>query len=216
MLNKLRTYFLSGIIILLPLGVTLIIFGWLIKVVDRIAQIILPDKFIGETLSNIPGFSVLIVIVFIILIGAIGRGYIGKIYKNRIEKLYSKIPGLSNIYSTTKQITETIVSSSSKSFKESVIIEYPRKGIYALAFITNEVKKGGRLNIKTGTFTVFLPTTPNPTSGFLLLVPKKEIIKIGLSVDEAIKFIISGGIIKPRDVKKLVKKRKIANKYQKK
>ncbi|MBS56864.1 MAG: hypothetical protein CMP16_03205 [Rickettsiales bacterium] len=207
-MTKLRGYFFSGLIILLPLGATLIIFGWLITIVDRIAQIILPDQFISERLSNVPGFSIFIVLIFIILIGAIGRGFIGRIYRNRIEKLYSKIPGLSNIYSTTKQITETIVSSSSKSFKESVIIEYPRKGIYALAFITNEIPKGGKLKTKTSAYTVFLPTTPNPTSGFLLLIPKKEIIKIDLTVDEAIKFIISGGIIKPNEVKKLLKKKK--------
>ncbi|MBG76987.1 MAG: hypothetical protein CFH22_00826 [Alphaproteobacteria bacterium MarineAlpha5_Bin12] len=207
-MTKLRGYFFSGLIILLPLGATLIIFGWLITIVDRIAQIILPDEFIGERLSNIPGFSIFIVLIFIILIGAIGRGFVGRIYRNRIEKLYSKIPGLSNIYSTTKQITETIVSSSSKSFKEPVIIEYPRKGIYALAFITNEIPKGGKLKTKTSAYTVFLPTTPNPTSGFLLLIPKKEIIKIDLTVDEAIKFIISGGIIKPNDIKKLIKKKK--------
>ena len=207
-MTKIRGYFFSGLIILLPLGATLIIFGWLITIVDRVAQIILPDEFIGERLSNIPGFSIFIVLIFIILIGAIGRGFVGRIYRNRIEKLYSKIHGLSNIYSTTKQITETIVSSSSKSFKEPVIIEYPRKRIYALAFITNEIPKGGKLKTKTSAYTVFLPTTPNPTSGFLLLIPKKEIIKIDLTVDEAIKFIISGGIIKPNDVKKLIKKKK--------
>jgi len=207
MVQRIRGYFISGIIILLPLGATLIIFTWLIRIVDRISEMLLPDRFIGETLSKIPGFSIFIVFLFIILIGAIGRGYVGKIYKDRIEKIYSKIPGLSNIYSTTKQITETIISSNSKSFKESVIIEYPRRGIYALAFITNDISKGGKLKLKSNFFTVFLPTTPNPTSGFLLLVPKKEIIKIDLSVDEAVKFIISGGIIEPKDVKRLVKKR---------
>lgn len=208
MIKKIRLYFLSGILIVLPLVASLVVFGWLINIVNRTSNFLLPDRIVGDTISKIPGFSVLIVIIFIIFIGALGRTYIGIVYKKRIEKIYSKIPGLSNIYSTTKQITETVVSSSSRSFKEAVIIEYPRKGIYALAFITNEIKRGGRLKIKNNTYSVFLPTTPNPTSGFLLLIPKPDIIKINLSVDEAIKFIISGGIIKPRDIKRLSKKKK--------
>ena len=134
--------------------------------------------------------------VFVTLIGAITPGIIGRTFLKIGETILFKMPVIRTIYSSIKQIMETVMSTSSKSFKEVVLVEYPRKGIWVIAFVTSNIK--GEIKNKINErelVSIFVPTTPNPTSGFLLILPKKDLIFLKMPVDQAIKLIISGGIV---------------------
>ena len=139
------------------------------------------------------------------IIGFITTGLLGRMFSTFFEKILSKMPVLRNIYSGLKQLFETILSQKSNSFREVVLIEYPREGIWAMGFLTGDTK--GEVNRKTKNqmVNIFLPTTPNPTSGFLLFVPKKDIIRLSMTVEEGIKMIISAGMLTPSENQNKIK-----------
>ena len=180
--------------------ITFYIAWGLIKFFDKQASPLL-----GTFPYELPGFGLIIVFVFFSLIGFLTTGLFGRIFSSSIEKILSKIPVLRNIYSGLKQLFETILSKKSNSFREVILLEYPRKGIWAMGFLTGDTK--GEVNRKTKDqmVNIFLPTTPNPTSGFLLFVPKKDILVLNMTVEEGIKMIISAGMLTPTDNQKKIK-----------
>ena len=198
--KKISNNFFKGILISVPVIITFYIAWSLIKFFDKQASPLL-----GTFPYELPGFGLIIVFVFFSLIGFLTTGLFGRIFSSSIEKILSKIPVLRNIYSGLKQLFETILSKKSNSFREVILLEYPRKGIWAMGFLTGDTK--GEVNRKTKDqmVNIFLPTTPNPTSGFLLFVPKKDILVLNMTVEEGIKMIISAGMLTPTDNQKKIK-----------
>jgi uncharacterized membrane protein len=201
MAARLRAYFFAGILITAPLSITIYLAALFISFVDRQVTPLIPAHYNPETYLpfSIPGLGLVVVIVTMILVGALTAGFLGRYFVRVSERILARMPVVRNLYSTTKQIFETVLAQKSTAFRQAVLVEYPRRGIWAIAFITGRTE-GEVQNLTEETVTnIFLPTTPNPTSGFLLFVPKKELIPLTMSVEEAIKMVISGGIVTPPD-----------------
>ncbi len=195
-LAKLRNYFFTGVIVLIPLGFTLYLTIFLISISSRLVpDDINPNNYLP---FSIPGLEIIVSILFITLIGGLSLSFIGKKVLNLINDLLKKIPFLRTIYSAIGQMTETFTDRK-KSKKSVVLVEYPRKGSWAVGFATKDNK--GEITNKTNKklVNVFVPTTPNPTSGFLLMFPKDEIIYLDMSFEEASKFIVSAGTSNPKN-----------------
>ncbi|MEM7570279.1 MAG: DUF502 domain-containing protein, partial [Pseudomonadota bacterium] len=160
---------------------------------------LIPAKYNPETYLpvGIPGLGVLVVVIFLILLGMITANFFGRSLINLGERLVDNLPVVRTIYRTLKQIFETIISQSSMSFRDVVLVEYPRRGLYAIAFITAPTE--GEIATRNGVemVNVFLPTTPNPTSGFLLFVPKDDVTYLDMTVEEGVKYVISAGLVTP-------------------
>ena len=202
--QKIRRYFFTGLVITAPLGITIYLSFIFINFVDNKVKNLVPDKYNPDSYLpfDIPGTGLIVAIFSLIIIGFFTAGIFGRFFLNLGENLINKLPIVRSIYNALKQIFETILGSSSKAFREVVIIEYPRKGLWAVAFITSETKGEVKIKLKNESVNVFLPTTPNPTSGFMLFVPKKDLIRLNMNVEEGMKLVISGGIITPPIKKK--------------
>ena len=195
-LAKLRNYFFTGVIVLIPLGFTLYLTIFLISISSKLVpDDINPNNYLP---FSIPGLEIIVSILFITLIGGLSLSFIGKKVLGFINDLLKKIPFLRTIYSAIGQMTETFTDRK-KSKKSVVLVEYPRKGTWAVGFATKDNK--GEITNKTNKklVNVFVPTTPNPTSGFLLMFPKDEIIYLDMSFEEASKFIVSAGTSNPKN-----------------
>ena len=186
----LRNYFITGVVVLIPIGFTLYLTKFIIGISSKIIpQNINPNNYLPYA---IPGIEIFISIIFITIVGGLSLSFLGKRILKLIDDLFKKIPFLRTIYSAILQMTETF-SNKDNDKKSVVLIEYPRKGVWAVGFATKENK--GEMANKTNKklINVFVPTTPNPTSGFLLLVPKKDLIFLDISFEQASKFIVSAG-----------------------
>jgi len=195
----LRRYFIAGLVVIIPLGLTIFIF-WLL--VTKLGGFLIPLFRILPFLKDLPqeilallGFILFLLIIF--LIGGLTSGYLGKWLVGFIEELILKLPIIREIYNSARQLT-TAVFVDRKSLKKVVAVEYPRKGIFTIGFIMNEEKILSRDGQKEF-FLIYLPTTPNPTTGWLTLVPKEETKELNLTIDEGLKLIISGGIVIDKD-----------------
>ena len=194
LITSIRNNFIAGIVVLIPIGITLYLTLFFIKLLSNILpNEINPNHYLPY---NIPGLEILISLFIITFIGWLSLSFIGKRLFNFFETILNKIPILRTIYSAVDQLTETFTKKSSGD-KNVVLIEYPRKGVWAVGFATRE--NTGEIKKKTqqDLVNVFVPTTPNPTSGFLLMFPKSEIIYLDLTFEEASKFIVSAGSINP-------------------
>ena len=147
---------------------------------------------------QIPGLGLIISIIVITFIGAITPGFLGRTLLKVGERILDNTPVVRSIYGAIKQIMETVMSTNSESFREVVLVEYPRKGIWVIGFVTGETKGEVQTLNKDTLINVFIPTTPNPTSGFLLFLPKKDLIYMNMKVEDAVKMVISGGIVTPK------------------
>ncbi len=197
--QKIRRYFFTGLAITAPLGITIYLSFIFINFVDNNVKNLVPDKYNPDNYLpfNIPGTGLIVAIFSIIIIGFFTAGIFGRFFVKLGENLINKLPVIRSVYNALKQIFQTILGSSSKAFREVVIIEYPRKGLWAVAFITSETKGEVKTKLKNDSVNIFLPTTPNPTSGFMLFVPKKDLIRLNMNIEEGMKLVISGGIITP-------------------
>ncbi len=199
---RLRNYFLTGFIVCAPLAVTAYLtwsfIGWADSwVKPYIPEVYNPDSYLP---FSIPGFGLVVALILITLIGFMTANIIGRTIVNYGEYMLGRMPLVRNIYSVLKQILETVLSERTNSFKHVGLIEYPRKGLWAIVFIATDTEGEVReeLNPKAGdTIAVFLPTTPNPTSGFLLFVPKSDVKILSMSVEEGAKLVISAGLVTP-------------------
>ena len=192
--NKLRNYFFTGILVLIPIGITLYLTKFLIEISSKlIPEEINPNNYLP---FSIPGLEILISILLITFIGGLSLSFIGKKILHFINDLFKRIPILRTIYSAILQMTESFVNKGDAK-KSVVLVEYPRKGSWAVGFATK--KNTGEITKKTqkNLINVFVPTTPNPTSGFLLMFPEDEVIYLDMSFEEASKFIVSAGTSNP-------------------
>ena len=200
-MSRLRAYFLAGVLVTAPLGLTGLLSWWFIDFVDEKITPLIPDRYNPETYLpfGIPGLGLLILLIAVTLIGALTAGLIGRWLLQTGERVLNRMPVVRSIYSAIKQIFETVLAQQSNAFREAVLVEYPRRGIWAIGFITGTTMGEVQNLTEEETVNIFLPTTPNPTSGFLLFVPKSDVVPLGMSVEEAVKMVISGGIVTPPD-----------------
>jgi len=201
--QRLRAYFLTGILITAPLFITGYLAWLFIGFVDAKVTPLLPEQYNPESYLpfGVPGLGLIILFIFLTIVGAVTAGFFGKLWLRFTERLLNRMPIVRNIYSAVKQILETVLAQQSSAFREAVLVEYPRRGLWAIAFITGRTEGEVQNVTEEECINIFLPTTPNPTSGFLLFVPKKDLISLSMSTEEAIKMVISGGIITPPDLR---------------
>jgi len=199
-----KGYFFAGILILVPLWVTFSILEYLITKFDNIMAL-LPEAYQPDTLLgfHVPGFGLLAVLLIVFFTGMLATNFIGTFVINLWDRMLEKIPLVRSIHASVKQILSTMLKPSGQSFRKVLLIEYPRKGIWTLAFQTGSGLPEVTKHLDTEMVSVFVPTTPNPTGGFLLLLPKKDVIELNISVDSALKMIISLGVILPKENYKL-------------
>ena len=193
-LARLRNYFLAGIVVLVPIGFTLYLTIFLIKISSNILpNEINPNNYLP---FSIPGLEILLSVIIIIIVGGISLSFFGKRIVSLINEIFKKIPILRTIYSAIGQMTQSFTSSG-KDKKSVVLVEYPKKGSWAVGFATKENDGEISKKVNKQMINVFVPTTPNPTSGFLLMYPKDEVIYLDMSFEEASKFIVSAGTSDP-------------------
>lgn len=203
MLRNLRNAFVSGLLLLAPVGVTLFVVNFLIQRVGAPTRELfffyIPvnenEKIWIEYGLYVAAFFV--VAIFITLLGWLSKRLIGRAILNFLERLIDTVPGIRNVYNTVKQIRDTFVQQEKAVFQKSVLIEYPRKGIWVLGFMTGEGKGEIQHRTDADLLNIFVPTTPNPTSGFLLMLPREEVHDLDMSIADAMKLIISGGAVVP-------------------
>ncbi|MFL2542794.1 MAG: DUF502 domain-containing protein [Candidatus Latescibacterota bacterium] len=204
-LKKLRAYFFAGVLVMAPIAVTIALALWFIEFVDSHIVPLIPahwnpnsyiQDYFGIKLS-VPGVGVVVLVVVITLIGALTAGFLGRFLVRTGENVVARMPVVRSIYSASKQILETVFRDQSEAFREAVLLEYPRRGLWTIGFITGRTT--GEVQHKTSdeVVNVYVPTTPNPTSGFLLYVPDKDLIPLDMPVDEAVKMVISVGMVTP-------------------
>ena len=205
---RFRRYFLAGILVTSPILITAYVTWMIITFIDNQVAGILPESldFTKKLPHQIPGLGLIISIIAITFIGALTPGFIGRTLLKTGERVLDKMPVVRSIYGAIKQIMETVMSTNSESFREVVLVEYPRKGIWVIGFVTGETKGEVQTLNKEKLINVFIPTTPNPTSGFLLFLPKKDLVYMAMKVEDAVKMVISGGIVTPKNNRSSIKK----------
>jgi len=198
-LKTLRRYLVTGIIIWVPLIVTVLVVRFLVNLMDR-SMVLVPLAYRPDALLgfHIPGLGVLLTIVVLLLTGMLGANLFGRKIVHFWESLMSRIPLVRSIYSGAKQVAERLLSDGSTSFKRVMLVEYPRKGVWSMCFQTSTDLEEIQARTAEQVICVFVPTTPNPTSGFILFVPRAELIELDMTVDEGLKMIISLGVVVPR------------------
>ena len=196
-ISKLRNYFITGVLVLIPIGVTVYLTLFFIKIFSKILpQEINPNHYLPY---SIPGLEIIISIIVITVIGWLSLSFLGKKLVKLVNDIFKKIPFLRTVYSAIGQMTQSFAQTRKSKKKSVVLVEYPRKGSWAVGFATQE--NTGEIASKTNKnlINVFVPTTPNPTSGFLLMFPKDEIIYLDMSFEDASKFIVSAGTSNPKE-----------------
>ncbi len=201
-----KKYILTGLLVWLPLAITVWVLMNVIGALDGIfawlvvaAQTVLPAS-VGpflQKLREIPGLSVIIVVASLLLTGMAVSNMAGQWLLNQSNRLFSNIPIVKSIYISVKQVSDTLFSSSGQAFREAVLVQYPRAGSWTIAFVTGKPSGEVASKLPDDMLTLYVPTTPNPTSGFMLLVPRADVRELGMSVDEALKYIISMGVVAP-------------------
>ncbi|MEE8233350.1 MAG: DUF502 domain-containing protein [Gammaproteobacteria bacterium] len=197
-MRLLRKYLIAGLLVWLPLAATVIVIKLLIDLLNN-TILLFPPEMRPETLFgfSIPGFGIIISILILILTGVFAANLFGRKLVGFWEAILGRIPLVRTIYSSVKQVLETLFTSDSESFRRVVLIEYPRKGIWSLGFQTNEALAAAREASDSDLVSVFIPTTPNPTSGFIVMLPAEDITQLDITVEDGFKFIISMGVIVP-------------------
>jgi len=193
-----KKYFITGLLIWIPLAITFMVLAWIVGTLDQII-LLLPNGIHPREIFgfNIPGLGVVMSLLIVLTTGLIAANVLGQKLVQVWEAVLSRIPVVKSIYYSVKQVSDTLFSSSGQAFRQALLVQYPREGSWTIAFLTG--KPGGdAANHLPGDFvSLYVPTTPNPTSGFFLMMPKKDVIELDMSVDEALKYIISMGVVAP-------------------
>ncbi len=195
--KRLRNYFVTGVAVTAPVAITVYLVWAIVAWIDHRLTPLIPGRYNPNTYLpfDIPGLGLVLALVILTVIGALTANFFGRLLVDTTEKIMSRMPVIRSIYGTTKQVFDTIAAQNSTSFKEVVLVEYPRKGLWAIAFVATETKGPVAKVMNEPMVSVFLPTTPNPTSGFLLFVPRRDLITLDMSIEEGIKYVISAGLV---------------------
>lgn len=211
MMVRLRRYFVAGLLVWVPLIVTFLILRFAIGLIDQ-TLLLLPPPYRPENLLGfeIPGLGVLLAFIILLTTGLIVANFFGRKLVAMWEDILSRIPLVRTLYGSIKQITASLFADASKSFREVVLVEYPRRDLWMLAFVTGETPKQFQSVIGTKLINIYVPTTPNPTSGFYLMVPPKDVKRLDIPVEVGLKMILSAGVVNPLDdpdeMQKILKK----------
>ncbi len=196
-MKHLRNYFISGLLFWIPLGLSIVVISFFLELVNNIV----PPQYLPEVLfdleETIPGSGIIWVVLIMLITGALVNNFIGRKLIQLWERLLNKIPGFRGIYNALKKLSDTVLSPSGESFKKALLVEYPRKGMWTIAFQTGSYRGEVEKIIGEEIINLYVPTTPNPTSGFFIMMPKKDAIELEMSVDNAFKLIISTGVVAP-------------------
>ena len=205
MMSRLRQYFITGLLVWLPVGITAWVLLWLVGGLDdifrgvlRAFEAVLPGLTpLADKLRHIPGMGVILVAVVILGTGLFVTNMFGQWWLRQWNRLMTRIPVVRSIYSSVKQVSDTLFSGSGQAFSKALLIQYPRQGAWTIAFLTGQ-PSGEVASLLNGDFvSVYVPTTPNPTSGFFLMLPRADVVELEMSVDEALKYVISMGVVAP-------------------
>ena len=193
-----RKYFITGLLILVPLAITVWVLNLIVSTMDQ-SLLLLPPRWRPEILlgMNIPGIGTILTLVIIFLTGVATANFIGKYVVDIWEAVLVRIPVVNSIYSSVKQVSDTLFSSSGNAFRKAVLVQYPRPGCYTIAFLTGVPGGDVKNHLQGDYISVYVPTTPNPTSGFFLMMPREDAIELDMNVDEALKYIVSMGVVSP-------------------
>ena len=193
-----KKYFVTGLLIWIPLVITLMVLAWIVNTLDQILLIapaaVRPDALLGFPL---PGVGVLVTLLLILITGLAAANFVGQRLVGFWESLLSRIPVVKSIYYSVKQVSDTLLSSNGQAFRKALLIQYPHQGIWTIAFQTGKPGGDAARHLGDDFVSVYVPTTPNPTSGFFLMLPRKDAIELDMSVDDALKYIISMGVVAP-------------------
>ncbi|MET4577882.1 DUF502 domain-containing protein [Ottowia thiooxydans] len=205
MMQRVRQYFITGLLVWLPMGVTVWVLMWLVGILDGIflgvlaaAEAMVPNAgILAEKLRHIPGLGVILVALVILGTGLFVANMFGQWWLRQWDKVMTRIPVVRSIYSSVKQVSDTLFSGSGQAFSKAVLVQYPRHGAWTIAFLTG--RPGGEVSrhLDGDFISIYVPTTPNPTSGFFLMVPRADVVELKMSVDEALKYVISMGVVAP-------------------
>ena len=200
-MKRLRNYFISGLLFWIPLALSVLVIKFFLEVVNNLV----PPQLLPESLLNldttIPGSGIILVILIILITGALVTNILGRKLVDLWERALNKIPGFRNIYNALKKISSTVLNTSSDSFRKAFLIQYPSKGIWVIAFQSGDYEGEVKKIIDKDVINLFVPTTPNPTSGFFVMMPKKDAYELQMSVEEAFKLVISAGVVTPENLK---------------
>ena len=200
-MKRLRNYFISGLLFWVPLALTVFVIKFFLELINNLV----PQKYLPEAIFNldttIPGSGIILVLIVILITGVLVTNILGRKLVALWERVLNKIPGFRNVYNVLKKVSDTVFNTSDKSFKKAFLIQYPSKGIWVIAFQSGDYKGEAESIIGEETINLFVPTTPNPTSGFFVLMPKKDAFELDMSVEEAFNLVISAGVVTPNSVK---------------
>lgn len=193
-----KTYFVTGLLIWVPLAITLWVLDLLIGSMDRTLDLLplawQPKNWLGR---EIPGLGVLLTALIILVTGLAARNIIGQRLVQGWEAMLSRIPIVRSIYSSVKQVSDTILSPDGNAFRKAILVQYPRSGVWTIAFQTGSPATEIRAHVPVDMISVYVPTTPNPTSGFFLMMPRDQVVELDMSVDDALKYVVSMGVVAP-------------------
>lgn len=193
-----RKYFITGLLILVPLGITIWVLDAIISMMDQ-SLLLLPEKWQPEALFGfkIKGIGTVLTVLIVLITGLLTKNFVGNYVVKLWEKVLTHIPIVSSIYTSVKQVSDTLFSSSGNAFSQALLIQYPREGSWTIAFLTGQPGGDVAKHLQGEYLSVYVPTTPNPTSGYFLIVPKKDVIELDMSVDAALKYVVSMGVVAP-------------------
>lgn len=203
LMARIRSWFLTGLLVTAPVMLTIYITWLFIDIIDSNVNALIPNRLRelieikAPHIGALPGLGLLIGLIVITFIGALAAGFFGRWLIRIGENILNRMPVVRTIYGASKQILETILTTQSNAFREVVLVEYPRKNLWVVGFVTGNTEGEVGRKISDDTVNVFIPTTPNPTSGFLLFCPKKDLIYLDMGVEDAVKLVVSGGIVTP-------------------
>ncbi|HNQ91726.1 MAG TPA: DUF502 domain-containing protein [Alphaproteobacteria bacterium] len=203
--SAMRGYFLTGLVVTAPVGLSLYIVWSVLAWIDEKVGDILPVRFTDD--KDIPGLGVVVAVVFFIVVGMFTRNFIGRMLLKLSHYIMERLPIVKTVYGALKQVVDMVMGQQAQAFRDVVMIEYPRKGVYMLGFLTGKTEGEVQALTDHEVVNVFIPTTPNPTSGFLAFVPAEDVIDLEMSVDDGLKMIISGGMITPKFIEDKAKKK---------
>ena len=201
-----KKYLITGLLVWLPLAITIWVFHSVLGLLNDVfgtvvsaSQVVLPEAARGslEMLRQIPGLGVIVMIAGLLLTGVFAANIVGQWALRQGNQLLTHIPIVKSIYSSVKQVSDTLFSSSGNAFREAVLVQYPRQGSWTIAFVTGKPGGEAAIHLSGDYVSLYVPTTPNPTSGFFLMVPRADVIVLKMSVDEALKYVISMGVVAP-------------------
>jgi len=200
-MGKLRTWLVAGLLVWVPLGVTFLVVKLLVDLTDQVL-LLLPTQYRPEHVLgfNLPGVGIALTLLIVIITGIIFANLFGRRLVRLWEDILARIPLVRSIYSSVKQITETLFSAQGKSFRKVVLVEYPRRELWTLAFLTGDTAQGLIDITERDLASIYVPTTPNPTSGFFIMVPREDIVELDISVEAGLKLILSTGVVVPDEL----------------